>query len=173
MNYRSLLGIFLHIQTWIIGVPIYVITDDVSRDASYIMVVALAFTFSTSQVALVIWPKIYTWAIAKFGKTNQPGTSRRTSISVLGNQGTRVSGLFPSSGGMSGHPVDSSHFISANSSSVEEVKRENMSLTKQNSELKEQLKRLEEEMKKQNSSVKQECAPISHEEFGDDDEVEV
>lgn len=52
-------GIFTHIQTWAIGIPIVVITNQVSKNASYIMYAALTFIFASTLVGLVIWPKIY------------------------------------------------------------------------------------------------------------------
>jgi hypothetical protein len=55
-------GIIMHIQTWFVGIPVVVITDGLSRDAWYIMMASLTFIFSTSLVALVIWPKVCVWA---------------------------------------------------------------------------------------------------------------
>jgi hypothetical protein len=85
-----LIGILTHLQIMVIGIPIIYITQDVSRDASYLMYVAVAFTLSTSQVALVIWPKIFVWARDRyFG-----GSGRRmTNLSVMTPVGPRVSGL--------------------------------------------------------------------------------
>jgi len=83
-------GIFLHIQTWLVGVPIFYITNGVSRDASYLMLVVLSFTFSTSLVAFVIWPKIHVWAREKF----YGGPVRaQPHINLSGNTKARISGL--------------------------------------------------------------------------------
>lgn len=82
-------GIFSHIQVWAIGIPVFIILDDVSRDASYLISAALTFIFSISLVALVIWPKIYVWARnTYFGGPPKP----KVSISV-GKKQTVVSGL--------------------------------------------------------------------------------
>lgn len=82
-------GILSHIQIWAIGIPLYIILDDVSRDASYLISAALTFIFSVSLVMLVIWPKMYAWARNNyFGGPPKP----RMSISV-GKSQTVVSGL--------------------------------------------------------------------------------
>lgn len=83
-------GIFTHIQTWMVGIPVVVITDSVSRDASYIMYAALIFVFSVSMVTLVIWPKIYVRIRDKyFG--GPPKKSVTLSVQAPGS--TRVSGI--------------------------------------------------------------------------------
>lgn len=82
-------GIFSHIQIWAIGIPLYIILNDVSRDASYLISAALTFIFSVTLVMLVIWPKMYVWARNNyFGGPPKP----RMSISV-GKSQTVVSGL--------------------------------------------------------------------------------
>lgn len=78
-------GIFSHIQVWAIGIPVFVILDGVSRDASYLISAALTFIFSTSLVVLVIWPKMY---FTHFGGPPKP----KISISVA-KRNTVVSGL--------------------------------------------------------------------------------
>ena len=88
-------GIFIHMQTWLVGVPVLYITNGVSRDASYVLFVLLGFTFSTSQVALVIGPKCYANIRDKyFGGAAAP----KPHICIMGNT-TRVSGLAPPSSG--------------------------------------------------------------------------
>ena len=83
-------GIFTHIQTWLIGIPIIVITTNVSRNASYIMYAALTFIFSSTLVGLVIWPKIYVQVRDRyFG--GPPKKSVTLSVQTKGM--TRVSGL--------------------------------------------------------------------------------
>ena len=52
-------GIFLHIQTWLVGVPVLFITYGISSDAFYTMIMILTFTFATSLVGFVIGPKMY------------------------------------------------------------------------------------------------------------------
>ncbi|CAB9498952.1 Gamma-aminobutyric acid (GABA) B receptor [Seminavis robusta] len=82
-------AIFSHVQVWAIGIPVFVILDGVSRDASYLIMAALAFIFSVTLVALVIWPKMYVWTRNHyFGGPPKP----RMSISV-GKSQTVVSGL--------------------------------------------------------------------------------
>jgi hypothetical protein len=46
-----------YIQTWAIGISIFLIRNQISRDASYLISIALIFVFSTAFVILVIWPK--------------------------------------------------------------------------------------------------------------------
>lgn len=82
-------GIFSHVQIWAIGIPLYIILDDLSRDASYLISAALTFIFSVSLVMLVIWPKMYVWARNNyFGGPPKP----RVTISVA-KSSTVVSGL--------------------------------------------------------------------------------
>lgn len=83
-------GIFIHIQTWLVGVPIFYITDGVSKDAMYMMTVILTFTFSTSLVGFLVWPKIYVSVRDKFcGGPSFPSTR----INLSGGNSTRVSGI--------------------------------------------------------------------------------
>jgi ABC-type multidrug transport system permease subunit len=60
-------GVFVHLQVWGIGIPMLVITSQVSSMAQLIMMVGLTVVFSTSLTGLVIWPKIYQWAEQKVG----------------------------------------------------------------------------------------------------------
>ena len=106
------IAIFSHLQIWVIGVPVYLILDGVSKDAAYLITVALTFIFSNTFVCFMMWPKM----VAKhFGKSDGKKQGR---ISVQqGSATTRVSGLnfdsgvtggsgltsgFPSSGGGDG-----------------------------------------------------------------------
>jgi hypothetical protein len=84
-------GIFTHIQLWLIGIPILVITNAVSKDAFYLMMAVLAFIFSLSLVCSVIWPKLYFY----IRDTYFEGNSRPSAMSSIGvNRGnTRVSGV--------------------------------------------------------------------------------
>lgn len=85
-----LFGIFTHLQTWAVGIPIVIITSDVSRDASYIMYVALAFVFSTTLVSFVIWPKIFVW----FRDAYMGGPPKKTTrLTVTAPTAPRISGL--------------------------------------------------------------------------------
>lgn len=87
-------GIFSHIQIWIIGIPTYIILDDKSADASYLLATALIFVFSTVMVALVIWPKMFSWASERFfgGRANMK--KHQTVINVSGKQkSTRITGI--------------------------------------------------------------------------------
>lgn len=52
-------GILCHMQCWLVGLPVLFLVDQQSKEASYLVQVSLAFAFSTSMVALVIWPKAY------------------------------------------------------------------------------------------------------------------
>lgn len=81
--------ICLHMQMWFVGAPLIYITLEVSKDASYLMVVVMTVTFSVSQVGLVIGPKI--WEI--FHENHRRASPTRISF----NAGqTYVSGLMPS-----------------------------------------------------------------------------
>ena len=86
-------GIFTHIQVWAVGIPIVVITDDVSKDAMYLMFAVLCFTFSTSLVALVVWPKLFVVIRDQyFG-----GEKKGVQITIDGTKKVSVSGLTVSS----------------------------------------------------------------------------
>ena len=81
-------GIFLHIQTWLVGVPVLFITHGISRDAFYVMIMILTFTFATSLVGFVIGPKMYDILKVKcFG-----GNITKTKISIGGGI-SHVSGI--------------------------------------------------------------------------------
>jgi hypothetical protein len=81
-------GIFLHIQTWLVGVPVLFITHEISSDAFYVMIIILTFTFATSLVGFVIGPKMYDILKEKyFG-----GKKTKTQISIGGGM-SRVSGI--------------------------------------------------------------------------------
>jgi hypothetical protein len=94
-------GIFLHIQTWLVGGPVLYITNSVSKDASYLMMVSLTCTLSTSMVLLIIGPKMFAWAKSKgfcVCSFFNDVTTTRISIDQKGPK-THISGLaIPSSG---------------------------------------------------------------------------
>lgn len=82
-------GILSHIQIWAIGVPVIIITDGVSKDASYIMLSAVTSMLSNSMVTFVIGQKVYTWIQEEyFG-----GPAKTTHINLRKGSNTRVSGL--------------------------------------------------------------------------------
>lgn len=77
-------GIYIHIQTWVVGIPLLFITNGVSKDAFYLMMVAWTSTFANSLVGLVICPKMYQLHAVqpKQGeakKANSPGLNTTTS----------------------------------------------------------------------------------------------
>lgn len=81
-------GIFLHIQTWLVGVPVLFITHGISSDAFFVMIMILTFTFATSLVGFVIGPKMHDILKDKyFG-----GAKATTKISIGGGM-SRVSGI--------------------------------------------------------------------------------
>jgi len=83
-------GIFTHLQTWAVGIPIVIITDGTSREAGYMMMAALTFVFSTTMVGFVIWPKIFVWFQDKY----LGGADKKTiRISTQPADNFRVSGL--------------------------------------------------------------------------------
>jgi gamma-aminobutyric acid type B receptor len=88
-------GIIMHIQTWAVGIPVVIITEGLSRDAWYIMMVSLGFIFSISLVVLVIWPKVYGWARDKYfsGQPKQSNHVALTLPAVSGQTTVQVSGL--------------------------------------------------------------------------------
>lgn len=135
-------GIFLHIQTWLVGVPVFYITDEVSRDASYLMVVVLTFMFATSQVVLVIGPKIFVLLREKYFAGAPARKTRR--ISVMGGS-TRVSGFSPSTGGTTmNSQEESTHAnVCKQSGEVDRMKLENTQLTDKNEVLETRVKELE------------------------------
>ena len=106
-------GIFLHIQTWLVGVPMLYITHSVSRDASYIMVVSLTVTLSMSMVLLIIGPKMWVWAKSKGFLLRVFASDARTPRFSLESGGrTHISGLSAPGSGSTGpsHPtVDQQH----------------------------------------------------------------
>lgn len=94
------IAVFSHIQIWLVGIPVFLIVNEISRDASYLISMALIFVFSNVFVVLVIWPKM----IEDIRKNvlGLKGTGdKRSRISVDGGS-TRVSGLQHPSAGFSG-----------------------------------------------------------------------
>jgi hypothetical protein len=84
------IAIFSHLQSWAIGIPVFIILQEVSRDASHLITMALVFIFSNTFIFGVIGPRIYA-DIRKtyFGKS---GVNKTPKISMeAGN--TRISGL--------------------------------------------------------------------------------
>jgi hypothetical protein len=83
-------GIFGHLQVWAIGIPLFIIADDISRDVSYMMTAALCFVFSTTLVACVIWPKMYVCFVAAYCKDDG---KRKITVNVTGEPSARISGM--------------------------------------------------------------------------------
>ena len=149
-------GIFLHIQTWLVGIPVLLVTHAVSIDAVYFMIVVLTFTFSTSLVGLVIGPKMVIVLREKYFGRAKP----QTRISVLGGS-THISGLsfpnassnasngfvFPSTSGAStasddGTPKRSD--ASQESYEIEQLRLKNIELATEAESLNMQIVELEE-----------------------------
>ena len=105
-------GIFLHIQMWLIGVPVLFITNEISRDAFYVMIMILTFNFSASLVVLVIGPKMYDIIKARyFGSTKEKtkisiegGTSRVSGIPSIGQSTSTISLAMPTVSGNESYP---------------------------------------------------------------------
>jgi gamma-aminobutyric acid type B receptor len=52
-------GIFSHVQTWAIGIPVFIVLNTESTSLAYLIRSVLTFLFSTIMVVIVIWPKMY------------------------------------------------------------------------------------------------------------------
>ena len=110
------MAIFSHLQVWAVGIPIFLILETTSKDASYLISMCLIFIFSNTFVCLVIWPKIYMQIKNKyFG-----GSSKKSPMKVNINGGTTyISGLSnpmetPGFGSGENLPISSAnHFSSA------------------------------------------------------------
>jgi hypothetical protein len=87
------IAIFSHLQVWAIGIPIYLILQDLSRDAVYLISMALIVVFSNVFVILVIWPKMI-GDIRKnvFDSDAHPGSKRQSRVSIQ-QPSTYISGL--------------------------------------------------------------------------------
>jgi 7 transmembrane sweet-taste receptor of 3 GCPR len=131
-------GIFIHIQMWLVGVPVFFITRGISRDASYLMVVILTFTFGTILVGFIVGTKFLVVVREKyFGQQ-----TRQTRISVMGGT-THISGLslphggssalagatLPSTSGLSNASEDGTPTSGTSSSAeIEQLKLQNLEL---------------------------------------------
>jgi len=60
-------GIFIHLQMFAIGIPLFIILTDVSRSASHLISSFLIFIFSVTLVVLIIWPKVFLFIQQKRG----------------------------------------------------------------------------------------------------------
>jgi hypothetical protein len=88
------IGIFSHLQIWAIGIPVYLILSGVSRDASYLISMALTFVFANTFVIFVIGPKI----LQDFRDKFLGGTSTRKTPTLNMSTGPaqmHISGLDP------------------------------------------------------------------------------
>jgi hypothetical protein len=85
------IAVFSHLQIWLVGIPVFLIVNEISRDASYLISMGLIFVFSNVFVVLVIWPKMLE-DVGKnvFGVSDK--ATKRTTIHVDGGV-TRVTGL--------------------------------------------------------------------------------
>jgi hypothetical protein len=85
------IAIFSHIQMWVIGIPVYLILNEISRDATYLISMALIFVFSNVFVILVIWPKMNKdIQDTFFGAAHRKNNPRR---SVQPGESTNIYGL--------------------------------------------------------------------------------
>jgi hypothetical protein len=85
------IAVFSHLQIWLVGVPVFLIVNEISRDASYLISMGLIFVFSNVFVVLVIWPKMLEDVGQNvFGVSDK--AAKRTRINVDGGV-TRVTGL--------------------------------------------------------------------------------
>eukprot|EP00543_Licmophora_paradoxa_P001907 CAMPEP_0202454864 /NCGR_PEP_ID=MMETSP1360-20130828/12512_1 /ASSEMBLY_ACC=CAM_ASM_000848 /TAXON_ID=515479 /ORGANISM="Licmophora paradoxa, Strain CCMP2313" /LENGTH=230 /DNA_ID=CAMNT_0049074291 /DNA_START=54 /DNA_END=746 /DNA_ORIENTATION=+ len=84
-------AIFSHLQTWVVGIPLFVILDRESADAAYLIRVFFAFIFSTVTVALIIWPKMYVWMLD--GSSQAEKSRSRGSVNITGKAQHHISGI--------------------------------------------------------------------------------
>lgn len=76
---------------WLIGIPLIVLLDTVSADASYLIRAFLIHIFSVALPSLLVWPRIYKWAEQKFVKDD--GRRSRPTINMTGRSELHVSGV--------------------------------------------------------------------------------
>ena len=76
----TMLAIYTHLQSWVVGIPILSVLGDSSTDATYAGRVLLIWIFSVSSVAIVVGPRIHPAWCGKTDWSNQQG-------------GIRISGL--------------------------------------------------------------------------------
>eukprot|EP00980_Cylindrotheca_fusiformis_P010017 scaffold2214_cov139-Cylindrotheca_fusiformis.AAC.14 len=97
-----------HIQIWLVGIPVFLILEDISRDASYLISMALIFVLSNVFVVLVIWPKMLD-DIGRNGFGLKDKDGKTTHIGVKGGS-MHITGLrYPS--GFINSPDQSRSFV--------------------------------------------------------------
>jgi len=105
------------------------------------MQVILGFTFSTSLVGFIIWPKTYAWACERFGVKS---ATKVPHINVSGSSDVRVSGV---QGSSSRKLLSNSHASATEAPTSQSVNsRDVQYLQKQNSKLELRVAELEEEL---------------------------
>jgi hypothetical protein len=83
------IAVFSHLQIWLVGIPVFLIVNEISRDASYLISMGLIFVFSNVFDVLVSWPKM----LEDVGK-NVFGVSDKATKRINVDGGvTRVTGL--------------------------------------------------------------------------------
>jgi hypothetical protein len=160
------IAVFSHFQIWLVGIPVFLIVNELSRDASYLISMALIFVFSNVFVVLVIWPKM----LEDIGK-NVFGmkADKRTRINVDGGS-TRVSGLQHPTGtggyagvsGVSGASTTSRSYVTPSQSLSVSERNKIQELEEQVSDLTAQLT-----LARSNSLVEAECAPKDENDYID------
>lgn len=86
----TFVAIFTHIETSLVGIPLLIITNSVSKDGYYLMGAVLAFVFPVSMISLVIWPKIYLY----IRDTYLGGPPKSNQLGMLGvGKTTHIFGL--------------------------------------------------------------------------------
>jgi hypothetical protein len=86
------IAIFSHLQIWAIGIPVFIILDGVSRDASYLITMALVFIFSNTFICGVVGPRMYADIRKTYFCKSGVETPKIPKISMYA-AGTHVSGL--------------------------------------------------------------------------------
>jgi hypothetical protein len=157
------IAVFSHFQIWLVGIPVFLIVNELSRDASYLISMALIFVFSNVFVVLVIWPKMLE-DVGKNAFGMKDNAEKHTRISVAGGA-TRVSGLSQTNNtggysGVSGASTASRSYVTPSQS---------MSVSERNKiqELEEQVNDLTAQLGQSNSLVDAECAPKDENNYRD------
>ena len=136
-------GIVLHIQMWLVGVPVLFITNEISKNAFYVMTMILTCNFSASLVVFVIGPKVYNIVQDRYFGDNK----EMTKIAIGGGK-PRVSGM--------SDELDLSNYNSSSNnlshSESESLRHKIVKLTMEIESLKMHVTELEEAVQLQNNS---------------------
>jgi len=124
-------GILTQLQTWAIGIPIVIITDDISKDAGYVMYAALTFMFSITMVIFVIWPKIYAWARERYFGGAMQNQQQQVPRINLTKPSTRVSGIDASAATTFMRSHEGLYSSAVNESTLDAYENEVMALRQQ------------------------------------------